>query len=71
MKLSHARSHDSKFDEIAVKVNYPQKVKSMKNQEVLNFGKKRFFTIQNTIKCTFESSINQKESQKCPNLETL
>ena len=48
MKLSNARSHDSKFDKIAVKVNQPQKVKSMKNQEVLNFGK-TIFTIQITI----------------------
>ena len=31
MKLSTARSHDSKFDKLAVKVNHPQKVKSTKN----------------------------------------
>ena len=42
MKLSNARSHDSKFDKIAVRVNYPRKVKSIKNQEVLNFGKSVF-----------------------------
>ena len=42
MKLSNARSHDSKCDKIAVKVNYPQNVKSMKNQEVLDFGKNGF-----------------------------
>ena len=43
MKLSDARSHDSKYDKIAVKVNHPQKVKSMKNQEVLDFGKNGFY----------------------------
>ena len=43
MKLSNARSHDSKCDKIAVKVNYPQNVKSMKNQEVLDFGKNGFY----------------------------
>ena len=43
MKLSDARSHDSKFDKIAVKVNQPQKVKSTKNQEVLNLGKNDFY----------------------------
>ena len=43
MKLSDARSHDSKFDKIAVKVNQSQKVKSTKNQKVLNFGKNGFY----------------------------
>ena len=43
MKLSNTRSHDSKINKIAVKVNYPQNVKSMKNQEVLDFGKNGFY----------------------------
>ena len=50
MKLSNTRSHDSKFNKIAVKVNHPQKVNSTKNQEVINFRKngiyrsKHYFT---------------------------
>ena len=43
MKLSNARSYDSKFDKIAVKVNHAQKVKSTKNQEKLNFEKNGFY----------------------------
>ena len=39
MKLSNARSHDSKINKIAVKVNHPQKVNSTKNKEVTYFGK--------------------------------
>ena len=43
MKLSNARSHDSKFDKLAVKVNYPQNVKSTKNQKILNIGINDFY----------------------------
>ena len=43
MKLSNARSHDSKFDKIAVKVNQPKQVKSTKNQKILNFEKNNFY----------------------------
>ena len=67
MKLSNTRSHDSKFNKIAVKVNHPQKVKYAKNQEVLNFGKKTVFTAQDTISRSFRLHINRKESQTCPN----
>ena len=69
MKLSNARSHDSKINKIAVKVNHPQKVKSTKNKEVLYFGK-IVFTVQNKIQRTFRLNLSQKESQKCPNLES-
>ena len=43
MKVSNARSHDSKLDRIAVKVNHPKKVKSTKGQKILNFGKNDFY----------------------------
>ena len=49
MKLSNTRSHDSKCDKIAVKVNYPQNVKSMKNQEVLDFGKNGFYRSKHNL----------------------
>ena len=43
MKLSNARSHDSKINKIAVKVNHPQKVNSTKNLKIRNSGKIDFY----------------------------
>ena len=57
MKLSNARSHDSKINKIAE--SNPQKVKSTKNKEVLYFGK-IVFTVQNKIQRTFRLNLSQK-----------
>ena len=62
MKVPNARSYDSKCDKIAVKVNHPEKVKSTKNQEILNFGKKCCDRFNHNK--TYVIKINQLESKQ-------
>merc|ERR1711917_4679 len=66
MKVSNARSQDSKYEKIAVKVNHPQKVKSAENKKILNFGKNDFYRSNHNLtyfKITYKSKSSSKMSK--------